>query len=153
MATEIERKMAPRGTFAFFNRLYTDSGGWTPLGGNPQIETRDSSLGFILERDPREELDSWGNAIIEVWVYQRIRGFNERYWRVGIDNGDGICSFESRLVLEKGENPESFDPPVKELSEVLGLVRLTLKEIKTHGGTITPNFGYNEAAKLRARRN
>lgn len=153
MATETEIRSAPKGTFAFFNRLYTNSGGWTPLGGDPQTETRDSSLGFILERNPREELDNRGRAVIHVWVYERIRGFNERNWRVGIDNYDRIHSFETRLDLEKGERPESFDPPIEDLGQVFRIVRLTLREVKTHGGIVTPNLGYNEAAKLRARRN
>lgn len=148
-------KMAPRGTFAFFNKLYIDSGGWTLLTHDPQTSTRDHSLGFVISRYPRdyEELDPRGRAKVTVLVYQRITGVNERKWLASIDNADRLCSFDTKLDLAKNAKTEDFEPPVPELSEVLRLVRLTLKEVNTHGGIITPNLGYNEAVRLRAKLN
>lgn len=117
---------APIGTFGYFDRVYTIMGGRTPEAGDPAIATLDGSRGVLFSRIPRDigSVDSQGEAVFYLGVWERLSGGREKRWSAQITNADQVLSLGEDGVERKKQD----------LDGVLNKARSIIEEVQANGG-------------------
>lgn len=130
---------APKGTFAFLDRLYTKSGGYTDCKGPPQFISLDESIGFSLDRHPLRVGAFDGDvAYIGVSAFRKeIEG--ERMWTVTLGNDDRCFQLPYELLV-RTEGGVEHSPLKTSVWDVLRIMRRALKEIRVNGESEIPDL-------------
>lgn len=131
---------APEGTYELLDTLYTQSGGYNHLTKEPQIELRDGSLGFLLNRTPRVPgTFREDGSSAEVWVaaYEKIPGARELRGSAWINKRNEVVRANiNELGLGEDVTQE------RAVERMMDIVNRTLKGFNGNGGIVTflPNL-------------
>lgn len=129
---------APERLFEKLDKLYKEAGG--SAGGGSEFTSNKTPTGFVISRTPSEidVSDEQGKAVISVFAYEPERG-RERRWHADVQNNGEILRVTSWLK-EGGDNQENHPSIFPTIGDVLRVIRLTLGEIKTDGGSMPALF-------------